>query len=86
MKTLGMMAALAVAASLIALSPAQAACKDDLALVQKELASISDTAKVDAVKKLWGEADTAMKAGDEAACATKVTAAMKEGGIKRAAN
>ena len=36
MKTLGLLAALAVGASLIALSPANAAtCKDDLAFVQK---------------------------------------------------
>lgn len=81
MKTLGMLAALAVGASLIAATPSYAACKDNLAHVQKELANVKDAAKADAVKKLWGEADAALKAGDEAACTAKITAAMKEGGI-----
>jgi len=85
MKTLGLLAALAVGASLIALSPANAAtCKDDLAFVQKELANVTDATKVDAAKKLWGEADKAMKAGDEAACVEKINAAMAGAGIKRA--
>ena len=45
---------------------------------------LKDTAKVDAAKKLWGEADKAMKAGDEAACVEKINAAMTGAGIKRA--
>ncbi|MEQ8246332.1 MAG: hypothetical protein RID42_01490 [Alphaproteobacteria bacterium] len=85
MKTLGLLAALAVGASLFAMSPANAAtCKDDLAFVQKELANVTDATKVDAAKKLWGEADKAMKAGDEAACVEKINAAMAGAGIKRA--
>ena len=39
---------------------------------------------MDAAKKLWGEADKAMKAGDEAACVEKINAAMTGAGIKRA--
>jgi hypothetical protein len=63
-------------------APTFAACKDELAMVQKEVAAIKDVKKADSVKKLWSEADTALKGGNEKACMDKVTAARKEAGLK----
>ena len=81
MKYVAFAAAALFGASLLT-APAVAACKDELAMVQKEVAGIKDVKKADSVKKLSGEADTALKGGNEKACMDKVTAAKKEAGLK----
>lgn len=81
MKTLAYAAAALFGASLMT-TPAFAACKDDLASVQKQVVEMKDMKKANSVKKLWGEADAALKAGNEKACVEKVAAAKKEGGLK----
>lgn len=81
MKYLTIAATALLGASLLT-APAFASCKDELASVQKEVTGIKDTKKADAVKKLWGEADTALKAGNEKGCMDKVTMAKKEAGMK----
>ena len=82
MKYIALAATALFGASLLAGPAFAATCKDELAAVQKEVPGMKDAKKADSVKKLWSEADTALKAGNEKGCMDKIVAAKKEAGMK----
>lgn len=83
-KTFALLAAAAIVGGMtFASTPGLAAgCKDELANVEKQLDGIKSAPKRAATRTLWGEANYALKKGDEAGCLAKVGAAIKEGELK----
>ncbi len=79
MKLVALTAAVLFGAAILG-APAQAACKDDLAALQKSSMAIKDAKKKEMVEKHWKEGDTAAKAGKEADCMKAVAAGKKAAG------
>ncbi|MSP51713.1 MAG: hypothetical protein EXQ91_04875 [Alphaproteobacteria bacterium] len=63
--------------AVVLVAPAYAACKDELAALEKKVGDIKDAKKKAEVEKHWKEGDTAAKAGKEADCMKAVEAAKK---------